>query len=70
MAWTHLERKSLVKEIIEGQIERKRGRGNPRIMMLYDIKADESYEKIKRRAMDRDCWRNWMSRTFFQSEHQ
>ena len=29
----------------------------PRIMMLDDIKADET---IKRRAMDRESWRNWM----------
>ena len=40
------------------------------IMMLDDIKADETYEKIKRRAMDRECWRNWMPRTCFQAEHQ
>ena len=25
-------------------------------MMLDDIKADETYEKIKRRVMDRECW--------------
>ena len=49
---------SLVKEVIEGRMEGKRGRGKPRIMMLDDIKADETYEKIKRRAMDRECWRN------------
>ena len=28
--------------------------------MLDDIKADETYEEIKRLAMDRECWRNWM----------
>ena len=37
---------------------------------VNDIKADETYEKIKRRAMDRECWRNWMPRTCFQAEHQ
>ena len=36
-------------------------------MMLDDIKADGRYQ---RRAMDRECWRNWMPRTFFQAEHQ
>ena len=37
---------------------------------VNDIKADETYEKIKRRAMDRECWRNWMPRICFQAEHQ
>ena len=36
-------------------MEGKRGRGKSRIMMLDDIKADETYEKIKHRAMDREC---------------
>ena len=35
-------------------MEGKRGRVKPRIMMLDDIKADETCEKIKRRAMDRE----------------
>ena len=39
-------------------------------MMLDDIKADETYEKIKRQAMDIECWRKWMPRTWFQAEHQ
>ena len=54
---------------IERRMEGKRGRGKPRIMMLDDIKADETYEKIMRRAMDRECWRNWMPRNCFQAEH-
>ena len=33
---------SLVKEVIEGQMEGKSGREKPRIMMLDDIKADET----------------------------
>ena len=52
----------------QGRIERKRGK--PRIMMLDGIKAEETYDKIKRRAMDRECWRNWMPRTCFQAEDQ
>ena len=36
-------------------MEGKRGIGKPRMMMLDDIKADEIYEKIKRRDMFRDC---------------
>ena len=54
-----LRRESLVKEVIEGLMEGVRARGKPRIMMLYDIKADETYEKIKRRAMNKECWRNF-----------
>ena len=53
-----LRGESLVKEVIEGRMEGKRGRGKPRIMMLDDIKAGKLYVKIKRRAMDRECWRN------------
>ena len=29
-------------------------------MLLEDIVANETYEKRKRRAMDRELWRNWM----------
>jgi hypothetical protein len=65
-----LKGESLVKVVAERQMEGKKGRGNPRIMMLDDIKADESYEKIKCRAMERECWRKWMPRTCFQAEHQ
>ena len=48
----------------------KRGRGKLRMMMLDDIRADGTYEKIERRAMDRERWRNFISRTCFQTEHQ
>ena len=43
---------SLVKEVIEARIEENRGRRKPRIMMLDDIKSDETYEEIKSRTMD------------------
>ena len=55
-----LRGESLDKQIIEGRIEGKKRRGNHRIMMLDDIKAYESYEKIKNRAMARVFWRNRM----------
>ena len=35
-------------------VEGKRGRGKPRMMMLDDINADETNDKIKGRAMDRN----------------
>ena len=46
-----------MKEVIERRMEGMRGRGKPRIMTLDDIVAHETYEKIKRGAMDRECWR-------------
>ena len=38
--------------------------------MLDDIETYETYEKIKLRAMGRECWRNWMPRTCFRREQQ
>ena len=51
---------SLVKKVIEGQMEDERGK--PRIMMLDDIKADQTYEKIKRRTLDKEYLtsNNWL----------
>ena len=49
-----------MKELIEGLMEIKRKKG---IMILDDILAHETHEKIKCRAMDRECWRNSISRT-------
>ena len=37
---------------------KKKGRGTARIKMVYDIKLDDTYEKIKHRYIDRECWRN------------
>ena len=56
--------------MIEGRMEGKREKGKPCIIMLDDIKANQTYEKTKRLAMDRECWRNWMTRTCIQAEHQ
>ena len=56
---------NLEKEVMEGRIEGKRGRGQPRIMMLDNIIAHEACEKIKRITMGREYWRNSMPRTCF-----
>ena len=45
---------SLGKEVIEGLMEGKRERGKPLVMILDDIKANKSYEKIKLRATGRE----------------
>ena len=60
-----LRGESLVKEVIEARMKGKRAK--PRIMLLDDIKT---YEMIKRRALDRVSWRNWIPRTCFRAEHQ
>ena len=70
MAWKLLRGESLVKKIKEGRLEGKRGRRKTCIMMLDGIKADETHEKIKLRAMDRECLRNCISITCFQAEDQ
>ena len=38
-------------------------------MILEDIIAIETDEKIKHRAMDREFWKNWMPRTCFRTTH-
>ena len=57
-----LRGESLVNEIIKRLMKGKRGRGKPRIIMLDFIEANESYEKLWRRATDRKFWRSWMPR--------
>ena len=47
-----LRGESLVKRVIEGRMEGKRGK--PRIMLLNDIKTSNTFELIKRRALDRE----------------
>ena len=55
--------------MIEGQTEGKRGK--PRIMLLDDIKTNEAYEIINRRALDSESWRDNMPKTLLElAEHQ
>jgi hypothetical protein len=58
----------LLKEVIEGKMEGKRARGRPRLGMLEELK-EGSYESMKRRANDRQMWRNWVPKTCREAEH-
>ena len=51
---------NLLKTVIEGRMEGRRGRGRKRIGMLDDLIKDEHYAHMKRRADDRAAWRSWM----------
>ena len=44
-------------------------RGKYRIMLLDDIKASVILEYIKRRAMNKECLRNYMNRTNSREEY-
>ena len=61
---------SLVKDVLEGRLEGRRGRGRPRIMLLDDIKGEDSYASLKRRAMDRESWKSFIPRTCPRAEHR
>ena len=58
----------LMREVLEGRMNGKRLRGRPRIGMLEELK-EGSYEDVKRRAHNREVWRNWVPRTCLRAEH-
>jgi len=47
----------LLREVMEGRMEGKRLRGSPRKGMLDELIV-KSYGKMKRKAENRDEWRN------------
>ena len=53
----------LLREVMEGKMFGKRGRGRPRIGMLSVLLEGDKFHKMKRRAEDRNEWRCWMPRT-------
>ena len=59
----------LMKEVVEGRIERKRTRGKPRKRMLEEFLANEAYDQMKRRAHDRESWKGRMPWTCPMAEH-
>jgi len=58
----------LLKEVMEGRMEGKRGRGRPRIGMLDELIV-ESYGDMKRMAENRVEWKNWVPWTCRKAEH-
>ena len=64
-----LREEGLYKEVIEGRLEGKRGRGRKRIGMLSDLEEDEDYQSLKKRAMNREQWRRWTSGTCHLAEN-
>ena len=55
-----MRRDSLQREIIEGRMEGKRGRGRPR-QKLLDWMMSEGYSKLKEEAQHRETWSHWRS---------
>ena len=53
-----LRGEGMLRKIIEGKIEGKRGRGRKRIQMLNDLKERGNYVELKNRAQDRLKWRS------------
>ena len=54
-----LRGKGLMKEVIEGRMEGKRGRGRPRAGMLDEL-MEKSYVEMKRKAENREDWKKWI----------
>ena len=59
----------LMKEVMEGKMEGKRGPGRKRIGMIDDLIEKERYGDMKRRAEDRQGWRAWLPGTCRMAEH-
>ncbi|NSM56778.1 hypothetical protein HET73_05140 [Wolbachia endosymbiont of Atemnus politus] len=48
---------SILRDILEGKICGKRGRGRPRMMWLDDLKKSDTYQVLKQKAQNRTGWR-------------
>ena len=59
----------LMKEVMEGKMEGKRGRGRKRIGMIDELMENKQYGDLKRRAEDRQGWRVWLPVTCRVAEH-
>ena len=59
----------LMKEVLEGKMEGKRGRGRKRIGMIDDLLEKKRYGDLKRRGENRQEWRIWLPGTCRLAEH-
>lgn len=64
-----LRGEGMMKDVIEGRVEGKRAVGRRRQSMLHELMEEGSYEQMKRKAEDRELWRNWIPRTCLRAEH-
>ena len=53
----------LIKEVMEGKMEGKRGRGRKRTGMIDEFMDNKQYGDLKRGAEDRQGWRIWLPGT-------
>ena len=60
---------ALMKEVMEGKMEGKRGRGRKRIGMIDELMENKQYGDLKRRAEERQGWRVWLPGTCRVAEH-
>jgi len=63
-----LRRNCLIEHVIEGKLEGKTGvtgrRGRRHKKILYDLKAEISYWKLKEEALDSTVWRTRFGRGY------
>ena len=59
----------MLRDVMEGRMEGKRGRGRRRKSMLEELLVSD-YAKMKRFAQDREEWREWMPRTCREAENK
>ena len=52
-----LRGQNMLRDVLEGKMNGKRGRGRPRTGMVSDLKGDCTYGMMKRKAEDREGWR-------------
>jgi len=62
-----LRGESLLKEMMEGQMIRKKPRGRKRLDMLNEFLKEASHAELRRKAENRKEWRIWKPRPIFLS---
>ena len=64
-----VERRRLLRDVIEGRMEGKRGRGRKRKGMLDEL-MQQDYVQMKRHAQNREKWKEWMPWTCREAENE